>query len=91
MGQSLGWGHLNFGGESGLIGTKEAQEWGIRGEFRERACERWGGWKVLEGVVRMVFYGLLEEDLDAFCPVSEGWKLGNRGFTNVVFHLFIAF
>ena len=44
--------------------------------IRERECERWGGRKVLEGGVQRVFYGLLEEDLDAFCHASEGWHLG---------------
>ena len=47
--------------------------------IRERACERWGGRNVLEGGVRRVFCGHLEEDLDAFCPVSEGWHLGAWG------------
>ena len=91
MGQGLGRGHLNFGGESGLIGTKEAQEWGIRGEFRECEGERWGGWKVLDGGVRRAFCGLLEEDLDAFCPVSEGWQLGCGGVGDAGFHWFYAF
>ena len=48
------------------FGHKNPHQWGIDGVIRERACERWGGWKVLEGGVRRVFYGLLEEDLDAF-------------------------
>ena len=90
MGQGLGWGHLNFGGESGRFGTKEALEWGIDGVIRERECERWGGRKVLEGGVQRVFYGLLEEDLDAFCHASEGWHLGCWGFGDVVFHWIIA-
>ena len=46
---------------------------------------------MLEGGVRSVFYGLLEEDLDAFCPVSEGWHLGCRRFGDVVIHCFVAF
>ena len=46
---------------------------------------------MLEGGVRRAFCGLLEEDLDAFCPFSEGWHLGCRGFGNVVFHCFVAF
>ena len=41
---------------------------------------------MLEGGGRRVFYGLLEEDWDAFCPVFEGWRLGYRGFGDVVFH-----
>ena len=36
------------------IGTKEALEWGIRGEFRECEGERWWGWKVLDGGMRRV-------------------------------------
>ena len=46
---------------------------------------------MLEGGVRRVFYGLLEEDMDAFCPVSEGWQLGSRGFGDAVFHCLFAF
>ena len=44
-----------------------------------------GGW------VQRVFYGLLEENFDAFCPVSEGWHLGCRGVADVVFHCLFAF
>ena len=36
-------------------------------------------------------YGLIEEDLDAFCHVSEGWHLGCGGFGDVVFHCLFAF
>ena len=36
-------------------------------------------------------YGLIEEDLDAFCPVFEGRHLGSRGFGDVVFHCLFAF
>ena len=43
------------------------------------------------GEGRRVFYGLLEEDLDAFFPVFEGWHLGSRGFGDAVFHCFFAF
>ena len=46
---------------------------------------------VLDGGVRRVFYGLLEEDLDAFCPVSGGRHLGCRGFGDAVFHCLFAF
>ena len=91
MGQGLGWGHLNFGGESGRFVTKKAPEWGIRGEFREREGERWGGWRELEGGVQRVFCGLLEEDLDAFCPASEGWHHGCPGFDDIVIHCLFAF
>ena len=42
--------------------------------------------KGADGGVQRVFCGLLEEDLDAFCPVFEGWHLGSRGFDDVVFH-----
>ena len=83
-------GHLIFGGESGRIGTKEAPEC-IDGVIREHECERWGGRKELDGGVRRVFYGLLEEDLDAFCHVSEGRHLGCRKFIYVVFHCLFAF
>ena len=41
---------------------------------------------MLEGGVQRVFYGLLEEDLDSFCHVSEGWQLGCRGVADIVFH-----
>ena len=41
---------------------------------------------MLEGGVRRALYGLLEEDLDAFCPVFEGWQLGCRGFGDIVIH-----
>ena len=40
----------------------------------------------LDGGVRRVFYGLLEEDLDSFCHASEGWHHGCIGFDDVVFH-----
>ena len=43
------------------------------------------------GEGRRVFYGLLEEDLDAFCPVSGGRHLGCIGFGDVVFHFFLLF
>ena len=46
---------------------------------------------MLDGGVRRVFYGLLEEDLDAFCPVSEGRHLGCLGFCDIVIHCFFAF
>ena len=46
---------------------------------------------MLEGGVRRAFCGLLEEDLDTFCPFSEGWHLGGRGFGDVVFHCLTAF
>ena len=46
---------------------------------------------MLEGGGRRAFCGLLEEDLDAFCPVFEGWHLGSRGFGDVVFHCLFAF
>ena len=59
--------------------------------IREHECERWGGRKELDGGVRRAFCGLLEEDLDAFCPVFEGWHLGSRGFGDVVFHCLFAF
>ena len=41
---------------------------------------------MLEGGVRRVFYGLLEEDLDSICHASEGWHHGCIGFGDVVFH-----
>ena len=47
--------------------------------------------KGADGGVQRVFCGLLEEDLDAFCPVFEGWHLGSRGFGDVVFHCLFAF
>ena len=37
------------------------------------------------------FYGLLEEDLDAFCPASEGRHLGCGGVGDAVFYWFYAF
>jgi len=40
---------------------------------------------VLDGGVQRAFYGLLEEDLDAFCAFSEGWYLGCWGFADDVF------
>ena len=46
---------------------------------------------MLEGGVRRAFCGLLEEDLDAFCHVSEGWHLRCGGFGDVVFHCLFAF
>ena len=46
---------------------------------------------MLEGGVQRVFYGLLEEDLDAFCPVFEGWHLWSRRVGDVVFHCLFAF
>ena len=59
--------------------------------IREHECERWGGRKVLEGGMRRVFYGLLEEDLYAFCHVSEGWQLGCGRYGDAVFRCFFAF
>ena len=47
--------------------------------------------KGADGGVQRVFCGLLEEDLDAFCPFSEGWHLGCIGFGAVVFHCLFAF
>ena len=41
---------------------------------------------MLERGVRRAFYGLLEEDLDAFFPVFEGRHFGSRGFGDVVSH-----
>ena len=46
---------------------------------------------MLEGGVRRAFYGLLEEDLDAFCHVFEGRHLGCRGVADAVFHCLFAF
>ena len=46
---------------------------------------------MLEGGVQRVFYGLLEENFDAFCPFSEGWHLGCFGFGDAVFRCFFAF
>ena len=46
---------------------------------------------MLEGGVRRAFCGRLEEDLDAFCPVFEGWQLGSRGFGDAVIHCLFAF
>ena len=36
-------------------------------------------------------YGLLEEDLDAFCHVSEGRHIGCLGFGDIVIHCFFIF
>ena len=46
---------------------------------------------MLDGGVQRVFYGLLEEDLGAFCPVFEGWQLGSGGFGDVIIHCLPAF
>ena len=46
---------------------------------------------MLDGGVRRVFYGLLEEDWDAFCAFSEGRHLGSRGFGDIVIHCFFIF
>ena len=47
--------------------------------------------KGADGGVQRVFYGLIEEDLDSFCHVSEGWQLGCGGFGDAVFRCFFAF
>ena len=59
----------------------------MRGEFRERECERWGGRKVQEGGVRRAFYGLLEEDLDAFVPFL---RVGSREAEGLAMSYFIV-
>ena len=59
--------------------------------IREHECERWGGRKVLDGGMRRVFYGLLEEDLDAFCPVSGGRHHGCLGVGDIIIHCLFAF
>ena len=46
---------------------------------------------MLDGGVRRVFYGLLEEDWDALCAFSEGRHLGCLGVGDVVFHCLFAF
>ena len=46
---------------------------------------------MLDGGVRRVFYGLLAEDLDAFCHTSEGRNLGCLGFGDVVIYCLFAF
>ena len=46
---------------------------------------------MLEGGVRRAFCGLLEEDLDAFCHVSEGRHIGCLGFGDIVIHCFFIF
>ena len=46
---------------------------------------------MLEGGVRRAFYGLLEEDLDAFCPVFEGRHHGRLGVGDIIIHCFFAF
>ena len=46
---------------------------------------------MLDGGVRRAFYGLLEEDWDAFCHVFEGRHGGCLGFGDVVFHCLFAF
>ena len=38
-----------------------------------------------------VFWGLWEQDFDAFCPFSEGRHLGCSLITDIVFHWFSAF
>ena len=52
------------------------RKWEGKGQ-EEDFGERWGG--------------LREENLDTFCPFSEGWHLRCRGLADVVFHCFTAF
>ena len=46
---------------------------------------------MLDGGVQRVLYGLIEEDLNAFCAFSEGRHLGSLGFCDIVFHCLFAF
>ena len=64
----------------------ETSKWGRNRIFYDEGTNRkWDG-KGQEEDFGERWGGLREENLDTFCPFSEGWHLGCRGFGNVVFH-----